>query len=529
MIRTEEILIIPQFTGQTTGVTQSDLQLQSGYWVYSSSFGGNLVDELNVRDFLDNSNNEKIATEFFDYLQSNYSKPEFNELYYDNFKLANILNDYYSKTVLSNLAPTKVVANLQLTATTAVTYTNTNFINYNQRSPQRITAIVNYNTGDSYYISVPINSSYNILDNQNYDQYRKDALGALQQYSYFEWFRYAYKKNTKITNDNTIIHLNSFDAYVQKIPIGLHAPQLRIQFKNDKFIIKGNNQTNIPIEIVFDKPSSFQGQTFQIKIDSASGIQPLISPGFPIQSPILIGTEIGLADGQNNDSVTQNILIFQGQMGTTITLIIKSQRLFLMPDLNIKLTLLAGTNVDYDANKDSQLYSVSNDSFSIFTEQIKDFEIQNDFYYDYVKNSIRTRPQYLLQSFVDINFNDSESEFYSNKYLAPPALPVPPPTTYDPNANQVDLTKNILYVKMLSFGYALKTRTGLGGSIITMGVNVDNIIPKFNSFPEIDKDNEEILFNFLGYNLITFNVNDINETNIILGALTDFWAPNYVF
>jgi len=551
LIGTEEIRKIPQFSGQTTGVTQSDLQFKNGYLVYSSSFGGNLVDEFTVRDFLDNSNNEKIATDFFNYLQSNYSKPEFNELYYNNSKLANTLNDYYTKTIVDNVAPTKTVANLQLTATTAVTYTSTSFVNYDKRSIQKITAIIGYNTGDSYYISVPISSSYNILDNPNYDKYRINSLGNPQQYLYAEWFRYALKKNSVVTNQNVVVHTNSFNNYTQRNPIGLNVPQLRIQFKNDKFVIPENTLefTKIPIEIVFDNPANFTGQTFQLKIESANGTDAIIAFGNVLAAigggagtnpniPPAVGTDIGLVEGQNNNLIAQNILIPLGQSSVTATLSINSQRIFAMADLDIKLILLAGTNIDYDTNKATQSYSVSSEQFSILTSQPNETQIQDDTSYDYVKESIRTRPQYLLQSFVDLNFNDSESEFYRNKSSTAPSLipglivasppppppPPPAPTSHNPNINPADLTKNSLYNRMISFGYTLEKRLGIGGTIITMNGDNSDIDIKFFLFFGNDKQIKPILFRVLGYNSITFDVNDASETNRITLLLEEFFT-----
>ena len=520
MIGTEEIRKIPQFSGQTTGVTESDLQLKSGYWVYSSSFGGNLVDEFTVRDFLDNANNEKFATEFFNYLQSNYSKPEFNELYYNNVKLANTLNDYYTKTIIDNVAPTKTVANLQLTATTAVTYTSTSFVNYDKRSIQKITAIVGYNTGDSYYISVPISSNYNILDNPNYDKYRINSLGEIEEYKSSEWFRYALTKGSLSYNPNVNkVSVNSFDDFVFVPPMPSNPPQIKIQFKNDKYVIPNNSQNNIiPIEIIFDKPSPFQGQSFQVRIDSIKG-------GSLYQ--------VKIDDGSGNENrIAQNFSIIQGQSAVTTTLVVKVPSLLANPNLEISVTLAK-------IGPESLLnYIISSQPFIIQTEKPLQILLANDLSYDYVKETTKLRPQYLLQSFVDLNFNDSESEFYRNEssttpnlipgliVAAPPPPPPPPPapTLHDPNINPVDLTKNSLYNRMISFGYTLEKKFGVGGSIITMNGENSNVDIKFFSFNGIQKQIKPIEFRVLGYYSITFDVNDINETNRITTLLQEFFA-----
>lgn len=536
---TTEIRLIPELTGQTSSSEQSDLKLVSGYLVYTSSFGGNLVDEFTVRNFLDNANNEQIATDFFNFLQQNFAPPEFNELYYSNVKLANIFNDYYDRTVRSNLKPTNTVADLQLTATTAVTYTNTNFLDYKKRSEERLTVVIGYNTGDSYYVTVPITKSFTILDNQNYDKFRKDSLGPLITKQVAEEFRYVTRKDIKVLNENMIIHTNSFADYVPKKPIGLNAPKLKIQFKTDKIILKKNTQiSTVPIEIIFDTIASFEGQTFQLSIESAVGTNAPTSLDTNVSDAPVIGTEIGLSDGQHDDLKSQNILITSGQSAFTATLAIKSQRIFVMDNLNITLVLNASTNLDYNANKATQSYSVSEKSLSIFTEQPKELDVTDNTSIDFVKKKNKIGPQFFIQSFVDLDFNDSESEFWLNPpttgfpaeftIATPPVQPVPPaPSTGITlsNAGPVDLTKNALYNTLISLGYTLKMRENVGGEIITMDGNNAVVKNKLRIGALSEQNKKLALFNVQGYNLIKYDVTDVNETTRLLNLLRDFFSP----
>jgi hypothetical protein len=521
VIISEEIRLIPEFTGQTSASTeQSDLKLVSGYLVYTSSFGGNLVDEFTVRDFLDNSNNEQLATDFFNYLQSNYSIPDFNELYYNNLKLANVLNDYYGRTVVSNLSPTKTVANLQLTATTAITYTNTNFIDYNKRSDKKITVIVGYNTGDSYYINVPINRNYNLVDNQNYDKYRKNSIGNLVTKEVAEEFRYVIKKGDIIPNTDMIIKTNSFNDYNPRLPIGLNIPQIKIQFKTDRYIIpKNSNLTNIPIDIVFDKPAQFTGQTFALKIDYAEAT-----------NPPLLGSEIALVDGQNNSLISQNILINYGQSAYTANLIIKNPAILLMPDFVVRL------NLGYNVSENIRSYSVSDDSFFVVNEQSPQIISEVNSSIDFVSKKTKTSPQVFLQSFVDLNYDDNESAFWLNPattgfpegfiVATPPVQPPPPaPHTGVTISNTpVDLTKNYLYNAMKNLGYHLISREGFGKSVVVMqgGGGVTTHLGGSNFGGQNPKIGQ---FYIYGYNLIRFDTSDIGETARIYGILKDFFDP----
>jgi len=402
MSRTDEIRLIPDFTGQTADVGESDLKLRSSYWVYTTSIGGGLVDEFTVRDFLDNPNNEKISIDFFNYLQLNFSKSEFNELYYNNIKLSNTLNDYYNRTIGSNLPPTTNVAKLQLTATTAITYTNTNFVDYSNRSTKKISVVVEYNTGDSYYITVPISSSYNILDNPNYDKYRKNSLGSIQTYTNAESFRYVVKKGQTVsTPDINVVRENSFDDFVAKLPIPLNVPEIKIQFKKNKYILsKSNPETVIPIEIVFDKPSSFEGQSFQITL-----------------GPDLVGfvdpTWVSFADKTKPYHEHHKFFtIISGQTGITTNIYINNSFVF-QQQSDLKIEVVFWTV----GNPLNLSYVVSNGSFFVQTELPLINQTTEDLSYDYVKEGTKLRPQVLLQSFVDLKFDDSESEFYRNKNM----------------------------------------------------------------------------------------------------------------
>lgn len=534
MITTEEIRLIPEFTGQTVSNEQSELKLRSGYLVYTNTFGGNLVNEFTVRDFLDNSNNEQLAIDFFNYLQVNYSKSEFNELYYNNLKLSNVLNDYYDKTIRSNLPPTKVVANLQLTATTAVTYTNTNFINYNKRSDELITVVMGYNTGDSYYISVPISKTYSILDNQNYDKYRKDSLGDYISKDVSEQFRYVIRAGVMV-NNNAFVNRNFFSDYIPRTPLGLNQPQLKIQFKNDKFIIPQDTQPPlIPIEIVFDKISEFDGQTFQLKISDVHGD---LETGFDLS--VASTTYIGLVDGQNNNLQSQNILISSGQSAFTAYLSINYAPIFQMTNLNIQLILLAGTNLDYDAHKSSQFYSVSSQEFKIIQQQSEEIGISTNMSVDYVRKKTKINPKYLIQSFVDLNFNDSESQFWLNNptsnfpegySIAQAPVQPPPPAPQMTNLTQitgpVDLTTNFLYNALKNFGYTLSSREGFGQSVVTMDGGNGNVLSKLHSGPSSPGNPpKSVLFHIRGYNLIKYDTKDVGETQRIYNLLRDFFSP----
>lgn len=553
---------MPELTGQTSGTDQSELVLKGGYLVYSSTFGGDVVDEFTVKDYLDNSQYEQVATNFFNYLQSNFTKQEFNDIYYSNRKLSNVFNDFYDKTIRFNVAPTKTVGNLQLTASTAVTYTNTNFIDYNTRSTQKLTVLMDFNTGDSYYVTVPINRNYTILDNPNYDKYTQDTFGQLTGVQVSEQFRYAYiTANTVTIDPNQQVNQNSFNDFSPLVNIALKGqPDLRIEFESDKFIIPLNQKPAIiPINIVFDIPAppSFQtttaaqispinqiinnnsnapvttsAQLFSVNIVSATGT----APNGQTSGPPLVGTEITLSDGMRTGLIGQSIVINSGQTSATINLAINSDRIFTMSDLNITLAL----NYPSISNSSNQQirYNVSNKTFQIIKEQpIITNLVSEKISVDYVKSTIIQKPQYLIQSFVDLNFNDNESEFWLNPATSgfppeytiatPPVQPPPPAPTVHTAPVISDLNQNSLYKILSNLGYTLKSRTWPTQNVITMDGNNSKVFLKVLSI-SLDlqlRAIKENNFKLLGFNSITYDVTSTTDTNRYTLLLREFFAP----
>jgi hypothetical protein len=77
--------------------TQQNLSFQQEYFIYLQRNGVSLVNDLNVKGYLNNPNNEAVAREFIDYLSGTCSYYEFTDILYDNKKLSDYFNDYYRK------------------------------------------------------------------------------------------------------------------------------------------------------------------------------------------------------------------------------------------------------------------------------------------------------------------------------------------------------------------------------------------------------------------------------------------------
>jgi hypothetical protein len=576
-----QILLSPTLTGQTD-TAESELKLRAGYWVYTSEFGGNLVDELTVREFLDNPQHEKLATDFFNYLKENFSNSEFNELYYNNIKLSNVLNDYYNKTVRLNEKPTKTVGTLQLTATTAVTYTenyfigspfsNLNFVQNNvdsnsesqiitngisveglsvglsnvggvnigrsnilssvskvysevdvsdsnqaglvgTRSKRQVTVLSSINTGDSYYVSFSIYKTNNVLEKTNSLYGKTETEGSVTK-RVTEWFRYALRKNsTQINPNGNVIKDYSFSNFSPSNPLLPNQSQLRIQFKSDRAILDTNNRTTtIPIEIVYDRPSVLINQFYIVEF------------GYSNASA---GIDFGFLEGENRNLLSQSVNILSGSTGATVILSINNDSLFNMTNCEITVVLKEQGSVDPKLLPQQQ-YSASRDTFRVLSNQDNEITVLDNTSVDTIKTiENKVVPKILLQSFVDPNYNDNESEIWQN-----------PPTqnTLITDGNSgfglnvtlplLDLSSYQLYTVMIRLGYELKTRSGNGGVVVVMNGNTDALRSKLkNVFPGLENLYKRTAYGILGYYLITVDLSNTYESNQVLNNLKTYWDP----
>ena len=67
--------------------TQQNVGFDQEYFSYTSQVGVGIVNDLNVKAYLDMPQNEKIAIDFVDYLKILLTLDEFRDLFYDNKKL----------------------------------------------------------------------------------------------------------------------------------------------------------------------------------------------------------------------------------------------------------------------------------------------------------------------------------------------------------------------------------------------------------------------------------------------------------
>ena len=177
-MKKNEILNI--FSASTTEntVVSSELQSVNNYLVYSSSIGGNIVNEFNVRQFLDDQSNENVTIKFFDFLKNTFrSTEELHNVFYNNQKLSDVFNDYYNQNIRDNTQkPKNLVVKSQFINSSAITITNLNFTGDTHRSMEKTTVLMDFSSEPSFYLPVSIQKSYNEVLSPNTEMYDNDII-----------------------------------------------------------------------------------------------------------------------------------------------------------------------------------------------------------------------------------------------------------------------------------------------------------------------------------------------------------------
>lgn len=148
---------------------------------YLNNTGGlnlGIVNPTNVRAYLNDSANQSIINDFFSYLTGNTTQDQFREIFYSDQKLSNVFNSYYAQSVFAGQESSTYYISQELTGTTNISTTYTNF-NWDGYAPPKnpftgvtqeiyeasrfyveSTATYSYTEDESYYIPVFIKRNY---------------------------------------------------------------------------------------------------------------------------------------------------------------------------------------------------------------------------------------------------------------------------------------------------------------------------------------------------------------------------------
>lgn len=392
MIQRTTILLRP--ITATTTIVESNLVSVNGYLAYSETVGGEVVNDLNVRDFLNNPSNEDIATDFFNFLQANSTTEEFKAIFYNAQKLANTFNGFYNKTIRTGLEPNRRDVSTQLTGSTAHTFSSVDFLTPTDRSERKTSVISFFNTGHSYYLPVFIDIQFDRVETSDFDRFHQDTFGSKQVKKETTYSRFEKKETVFLPNPaNAIIEYRSFvGAGVGK------DGSTAFKFKFDKNVVNSGNVSGIiPVELVFQQPVP-SAQTIYVTIITTA-------------TTATFGTDFDL----NNPSLP-NKAYKKFQLNVGDTSLTTSIRIFdsfrSNPSSRIELGL--STVVVGEPKVGDSIMFPDARRFDVINQQP---QLQEEVFRDVNEVKIRrfTAKQKLLQSFVDENFDDSESEFWRNK------------------------------------------------------------------------------------------------------------------
>ncbi len=178
-----------------TGVS-STLTLNDGYYSYDQKgLNKGIVTEFNVKQYLNDPNNETTALDFFNYLDKNTTDQELAEIYEDNKKLSDLFKKYYNTSVLFGTESPISYVNESLSFTTGITINNLNYalssstvyessmtgtsatiISSSKRLNDIKNELTTYTNEVSYYIDVPLNLSMSTIAQISFSEYTKDEF-----------------------------------------------------------------------------------------------------------------------------------------------------------------------------------------------------------------------------------------------------------------------------------------------------------------------------------------------------------------
>lgn len=443
-------IVLHNFTGKTenssvtTGIAGQDsdsaipstsgeqLQLKNNYYLYSSTIGNNIVNDNNVRDFLDSDRNENITLAFVEYIKKNTTIEQFRVIFYDNKKLAAVFNDFYKNNVPGN---NEISNQLKGTVDSNITVEKTND-NGNIYSLTTKTLLSKSNE-NSYFVPISVGINKKLIDDNTFLEYTKDTVDG--SYEYINYF---------LVNgvNNNILYANT--PYINSLKdadtLGFSA------INNDSF---GN--FTVGLEQSFEKDNFFQAFNYAFQtISQFSKFMKFSPPKITLPNPGFYISQTALNFLSNSAKFSANSLlpfdkstlsvvvpinIFMDNPSTgTTNLIIQAEPYstaiiysdFIMDDINPSLNYLSvaipnGYNniqtsirvnniIDSDESIILSLRSGITvvDLLVIRGEEL--IKINNYSPNQSIIVTKETKNRLMLRQFVDLNYNANESEYWKN-------------------------------------------------------------------------------------------------------------------
>lgn len=269
-----KILLNNNFTGSTQ-IGASGLTFDNGYYSYVNSNGGGIVNEFNVRGYLNDSRNQKIINDFFTYLTGNTSPQETLNIVTSDKKLANVFNGYFQNFIVSasSNSNTAVIAS-NLTGTTAQTITEYFYPWIGQSeniqlsgipesivnttlSSRTINFITETTTEESYYVPITLKNTNAQISRMTFEPcdplINKTTQFLYPQYSAITSAYFANSTNSEPDTINSLVQCF--------VDLNLHTNEntnttpelLSVSFESDFYFV--DEGTTVQVKISLNQPS----------------------------------------------------------------------------------------------------------------------------------------------------------------------------------------------------------------------------------------------------------------------------------
>lgn len=177
--------ILKKFEDEDNEINSSLSKINNYQVNVLDGLGDGIVNYSNVRSFLNSNSNQIIIEDFFSFLSANTNSIQFNEIFYNDYKLSYVFNEYYNSAILLNNSPSLNIINSNITGTTEVLFHKNQTFQYNGVSPSKYLdnlplsiensdrineesfLLDSKSREDSYYIPVFIKKKINLTEKQN--------------------------------------------------------------------------------------------------------------------------------------------------------------------------------------------------------------------------------------------------------------------------------------------------------------------------------------------------------------------------
>lgn len=181
----QKIRLNPLLSGSTMPIN-GELRQFGGYYAYGNVLGGGIVNTFNVRQFLNDANNQALIDDFKSYLSRYTTESEMVQIIGSNEKLSEIFNEFYEMTVMQSIPTSPDVISGTLTNSFSVQGSSTDHqwngisnstglqntpmsVENSERDSEPYSISTQISMGLDYHIPVFIRRSYKENTKDRYD------------------------------------------------------------------------------------------------------------------------------------------------------------------------------------------------------------------------------------------------------------------------------------------------------------------------------------------------------------------------